>query len=94
MGRMPLRASSQRDHVAEHLKRNYQLTPEQYNAMLAAQEGKCAICGEYRKLAVDHCHTTEKVRGLLCNACNSLLGFANDNPDTLRSALAYLERTG
>lgn len=93
MGRLPL-SVPKRDHAAEHLRRTYNLTDADYNRMLASQEGRCAICGEYRKLAVDHCHATDKVRGLLCNACNSILGFANDNQETLKNALAYLERTG
>lgn len=81
---------------ASKLQLNYGISVEEYNALFASQDGKCAICGtdqpggrRYR-LAVDHCHDTGKVRGLLCNNCNLGLGKFNDDPDLLRKALAYL----
>ena len=56
----------------------YRLTEEQYQALLAAQGGTCAICEDApeadRPLAVDHCHTTGVVRALLCNRCNLVIG--------------------
>jgi len=65
--------------------------------MQAAQTG-CAIChgppprrsGRYH---VDHDHKTKKVRGLLCNNCNVLVGMARENPDVLQEAIAYLARS-
>lgn len=54
--------------------------------------GKCEICAS--ELAVpylDHCHSTGKVRGILCNACNTGIGFFKDNTETLRAAAAYLD---
>lgn len=73
----------------------YGVTPEQYAALLAKQDNRCAICktdtpngqGGWH---VDHDHTTGAVRGLLCNSCNLMLGQAKDDPDRLRAALAYL----
>lgn len=73
--------------------KKYNITPSDYSNMLLAQNSKCAICGVVEKLFVDHCHTTTKVRGLLCLKCNSLLGFANDNPQTFLSAIQYLEKS-
>lgn len=69
----------------------------QYHLMLKSQNGVCAICGEKCPrhgdiLSVDHCHTTKKVRGLLCVNCNSLLGKGKDNPELLRKAAEYLEQ--
>jgi ABC-type nitrate/sulfonate/bicarbonate transport system substrate-binding protein len=79
---------------AELLKK-YGMTPEQYDATLEEQGGVCAICKTApvaRRLSVDHDHETLVVRGLLCSPCNSVLGFANDDIDRLKAAIAYLER--
>ncbi len=66
-----------------------------YAAMFEAQRGLCAVCGRSSRskkpLCVDHCHATGRVRGLLCQHCNSGLGMFEDRPDLLRSALAYLD---
>lgn len=76
--------------------KKYGLTPEQYDAILSAQGGVCAICktnwmrGGYRHLDVDHDHTTGKVRGLLCGRCNRGLGYFKDNPQNLAAAIDYL----
>jgi len=72
--------------------KKYNLTPSEYNDLLLLQNKKCAICELEGKLFVDHCHGTKKVRGLLCRKCNSLLGFATDNTETLGSAIKYLEK--
>jgi hypothetical protein len=76
-------------------RKKYGITLEQYNAMFAKQNGCCVICNTHQSelekgLAVDHCHTTGKVRGLLCNNCNLMLGFAKDNVNSLLSAIRYL----
>ena len=73
------------------------LTEDEYEAMLEAQGGVCAICKEKPKgsrLSVDHVHGTDQVRGLLCNLCNPALGLFKDNPDRLKRAIEYLERGG
>jgi hypothetical protein len=73
----------------------YGLTAEDYQRLFEAQDGKCAICRETRKtnLAVDHCHKTEAIRGLLCARCNGqlLARGARDRPEVLRRAADYLE---
>jgi hypothetical protein len=83
---------------ARNLMRSYGITIAQYDAMFAAQGGRCAIClsdkprgSRGRHFAVDHCHSTGKVRGLLCSHCNTVLGKMNDNPDTLLRAVDYLK---
>lgn len=78
-------------------KRQYGLTLEQRNAMLLAQDNVCAGCsspeaGGRHGWHMDHCHTTGKVRGLLCNGCNLALGHVKDNPHRLRELAAYVER--
>lgn len=78
------------------LLRDYGIGIEDYRAMLERQGGVCAICqiikDENYSLVVDHCHTTGKVRGLLCNPCNRMLGFARDRRETLARAAEYLVR--
>lgn len=88
-----------RDHRTNNLKK-YGITPAQYDAMLDAQDGVCAICGRPPKggrtssasLHVDHDHKTGIVRGLLCNACNLGVGKFMDSPALLRIAAVYLEK--
>lgn len=83
-----------------HLRRKYGITPEDYDRMLAEQGGGCAICGrgpsergKYRQyLHVDHCHETGRVRGLLCDQHNLLLGQWGDDVDQLRRAIEYLTK--
>jgi hypothetical protein len=74
----------------------YGITLEQYKEMLAKQNNVCAICERICKtgasLAVDHCHTTNRVRGLLCAACNRAIGNFQDSPTLLRKAATYLEQ--
>lgn len=76
------------------LKKLYGITLAEYEALLVEQDGKCAICGqkdEYFNLAVDHCHGTNRVRGLLCVGCNRGIGIFRDSPDLLMKAVEYLK---
>ena len=73
------------------LKTKYGIRNADYDAMYASQEGKCWICHkELKVLAVDHDHVTGVVRGLLCIACNRMIGFAQENIEILANAVAYL----
>ncbi len=77
-----------------HLKKNFGLTVEQYEQMERRQHGMCAICATRnpgQRLAVDHCHDTGAVRGLLCLRCNVGIGMLNDDPKLLAEAILYLE---
>lgn len=75
----------------------YGLTETEYYDKLIEQNHKCLICGvdeaesTHRTLAVDHCHATGKIRGLLCGMCNKGLGHFKDNKELLLKAVAYLE---
>ncbi len=77
------------------LKRRYGMSDDDRDALLARQGGVCAICKKKskRRLAVDHCHFCNKVRGLLCFKCNTGLGLFDDDTDRLRAAIAYLENS-
>jgi len=75
--------------------RKYGITQMCYNAILASQDGHCAICDrtvsdDGRLLDVDHCHNTGKIRGLLCSHHNIALGLVNDDVDELELAIKYL----
>lgn len=81
------------------LRHRHGISLNDYKALLESQGGTCAICGgsaygaeHYKHFAVDHDHTTGKIRGLLCNGCNIGLGKFKDNIVLLHNAIAYLER--
>jgi len=83
-------------NLRHHLKSYYGMSLADYMAREAQQCDRCAICMKHRdklrrRLYVDHCHRTRKVRGLLCSRCNLLLGHARDCASLLRVAADYLE---
>lgn len=76
-----------------HLVRRYGMTVNEFDAMLEAQGGVCALCRVRKPEHVDHDHLTGAVRGVLCSCCNQGLGNFRDDAATLRLAADYLERT-
>jgi hypothetical protein len=77
------------------LKRQYGITLIEYNQMFTDQNGNCSICNKNRSefktdLCVDHCHETNKVRGLLCHKCNLVIGNAFEDKKILSNAIEYL----
>lgn len=73
------------------LKRQYGISSTDYQQMYNSQNGCCAICKEAHDLLdVDHCHTSGKVRGLLCRNCNHGLGKFKDSVEFLQAAIQYL----
>lgn len=80
-------------HRRSHLKARYDLSPEQYDALLIAQGGVCAICGGGNGedlLYVDHHHATNALRNLLCRPCNLGIGCFQDSPGLMHRAGIYL----
>jgi hypothetical protein len=79
------------------IKRNYGITISDYNNLENAQHNLCAICQKPEKhkhkkrLSIDHCHKTKKVRGLLCHSCNIVLGLIKENLGILDSIKQYLK---
>ncbi len=82
-----------------NLRHVYNISLEEYNAMVEKQQGLCAICGKpekvfnqygLRNLCVDHNHETGKVRALLCSHCNHMIGNAKENIETLANAIKYI----
>lgn len=78
------------------LRKRFGISVEEYDAMLEAQGGRCAICesdetrSKWVTFAVDHCHDTGRVRGLLCGQCNYALGKLGDTPQNLLRAYRYV----
>lgn len=98
---MPSRSRNYRRDY--HFLVNYGITLIDVEQMRKSQSGRCAICDvalpkilEYKTvkhgLAVDHCHNSGRVRGLLCRSCNLLLGYAKDSTEILGNAISYLLR--
>jgi len=84
-------------HKAYQRKLKYNLTSEEYELKLIEQNYSCGICNIHRDdyskdFSVDHCHKTGKVRSLLCNNCNSGLGFFKDSPSIMKKAITYLDK--
>lgn len=82
----------------KRIKAEYGLSPSIVEQIWNEQNRQCAICKEYIELwskntHIDHNHETGRVRGLLCLSCNTGLGHFKDNPNLLREAAAYLERS-
>lgn len=83
--------------IASSLKRKYGLTFETRDALLASQGGVCKLCGRPVKFGtaggahVDHCHSTGRVRGILCQKCNTALGTLGDTAESLERAVRYLK---
>ena len=84
-----------RERERAYRARRYGMSTEDYDALLARQGGVCAICRQKsdRRLAIDHCHVTNRVRGLLCHKCNVGLGNFGDDTDRMRMAIEYLENS-
>lgn len=91
------------DNRSRLLKQKYSMTIEEYDILLESQNGLCSICSQpetilHRRtglpisLAVDHCHTSGEIRGLLCRRCNQYLGAMEDNAEWMRKAADYLEK--
>ena len=79
------------------MQTTFGLSIEEYDALLQSQNNCCASCGVHmstqkRNLAVDHCHSTGKIRGLLCTNCNIGLGMFKDDVNLLQKAIEYLEK--
>lgn len=89
------------DHYrGKELKKNFGISLEIYQQMFVAQGGVCGICkqpekdvrnGKVQWLAVDHDHSTDEVRGLLCGSCNKAIGFMCESIENLTNAIAYLK---
>jgi len=86
--------------VNAKFKARYGITLAEYEKMSIRQQDKCLICDKHKsankngKLFVDHCHSTMKVRGLLCDDCNKGIGLFRDDPSLMLKAMEYLKSNG
>lgn len=81
---------------AHYLKKQYNITLEEYKNLLVKQNNCCKICSNHEsnfknQLAVDHCHKTKEIRGLLCYNCNRAIGLLKDDVQILQNAIKYLK---
>ncbi len=85
-------------HWEKYINNMYGITADDYMKMLDEQKGNCAIClmPETRKLqkrlCVDHNHDTGQIRGLLCQRCNSVIGYMKEDVRLLENAIGYLKK--
>lgn len=87
------RITIKKHYTNYNLVRNYGITYEQYLERYNSQGGICPICKIFRLvLSVDHDHKTNKIRGLVCNKCNTGMGHLKDNIKNLKNAIIYLEK--
>lgn len=85
-----------RKYLDTLMKNKYGISLEEFESIVEEQGGGCAICSKTaeeqgKRLAIDHCHTTNKVRGVLCSNCNFGIGSLKDNLELLAKAYIYLE---
>ena len=93
-GKSSVERESDDRRMDAYYRRTYGISLEIFNEMSKKQDYRCAICGAATKLLVDHNHETGKVRGLLCNNCNTGLGVFRDSIGILNSAANYIIRDG
>lgn len=75
-----------------HFKKSYGLNPDEVMDLISRP---CDACGSTtERMVVDHCHTTGKVRGALCNGCNTALGLLKEDPLRITNLARYILRTG
>ena len=73
----------------QYMRTKFKLTEDQYNDLMKNEN--CQICdAELSKKCIDHCHSTNKIRGVLCNNCNTALGLVGDNTHILHKMINYL----
>ena len=92
-----VQTDAKRHYRRRHLKKAYGITPDDFDRMMAEQDGKCGICGIHqddnrRTFSVDHCHKTGRVRGLLCNNCNAAVGLLQENAAAAIAASEWILR--
>lgn len=82
-----------KERFSRYLKKKFNITLEQYNKLVLDSGNKCEICGrppsKDKKLHLDHCHTTNNIRGLLCAQCNWYLGFIDKDPSIVNKIIKY-----
>lgn len=82
---------AKRSQRKRHLSSTYGMSVDEYDALLEKQGGVCPLCQrELKRPSIDHCHSTGKIRGILCRHCNSSLSVFENDPDAIYRLIAYL----
>ena len=77
----------------DKIRRTLNISDEDYTTLMEKSKEGCEVCSRpLTKVCIDHCHTSGRVRGVLCNNCNTALGLVGDNVATLTKLIQYLER--
>ena len=97
IGKLKRRERYDPDKRSDSIVKSYGMTLEQYDKLLATQNGGCAVCGTKEaktkrngRFCIDHDHKTGEIRGLLCAPCNRGIGLLGDDPERLKAASDYL----
>lgn len=85
-------ARGTRSSIREIRLHHYGLTEAELDSLILKQDGRCSICLREAPLVIDHDHSTNDIRGLICANCNVGLGMFNDSPERLERALQYLNQ--
>ena len=95
------RADNRQKHYRQEVVRKYKIEPLWFDEQINRQNNSCLCCNQQFKWGnkqttphVDHCHLTKKIRGILCNRCNTVLGLCGDNKELIQKLTGYLECHG
>jgi hypothetical protein len=86
------RKANPKRHSIYQIRKNYKVTLAEAEKLFERREKGCEVCNSQTKARIDHDHASGKIRGILCNWCNLVIGHAFDSPITLRALADYLER--
>ena len=89
--------TKQNKYFREDLYKHYRIRESDYETLFNQQEGNCGCCNRNqmefkRRLSVDHCHATKKVRSLLCDNCNPAVGFVKESEEHCLQVLEYIRK--
>lgn len=79
-------------HAVYQIRKNYKVSLIEAGKLLERKRNGCELCGSKNRPHIDHCHTSGRIRGILCSGCNLAIGHANEDPNLLRKLAAYVKK--